>query len=155
MKRADAQVARMIHLFQRMDDIIDFAVLLRPTGFDIVPGVDVRTEAVDIGVPEIDFGRAGFHPFCHGLPDAAAVRDPHRFGNPEPANVDGLPEKGQPIRREGEEAVDPVVEPRVFQGGQKLVRRLSRHPEVFGREIHYGGRDLCFIRAGQVVRTHQ
>ena len=139
MKRADAQVARVVHLFQRMDDIVDFAVFLRAPGFHIFPGVDVRSEAVEIGVAEIDFGRAGVHPFGHGLPHAAAVRDPHGFSNPDPANVDGLPKQRQPVRREGEETVDPVVESRVLQGRKKLVRRLAGRLEVFRGELHDGG----------------
>jgi len=52
LERAEAQVARMLDRLERVDDVVDFPVLLGAARPDVGAGMNVRVEAVEVGLAE-------------------------------------------------------------------------------------------------------
>ncbi len=105
LERAETQRARLLHLLQGVDDVVDLAVLLGTAGQHVATAESVGVEAVDGRLAHVPLGQAAGHPFGDSLARAAGVGDPDADGRPQAGNV-GLAQNRVAIHRKGEHTVE-------------------------------------------------
>lgn len=87
MKRRQAKVAGILHLLLRMEDVVDFAILLGPPGLDVGWGQGVSGESVELGFAQVGGRCSLHHRFGHRPADASGVCNPDRFRHPKTSDV--------------------------------------------------------------------
>ena len=90
MKGTAAQAAGILHLLERVNDVVDLAILLRAARPEVGAARGVGMKTVVIKLSQVDAGRAFGHPFGHYLAHAAAMSHPDGLGNPEALHVHGF-----------------------------------------------------------------
>jgi len=88
--RSEPEVARVLHLLKRVDDVVDLPVVLRPPLPDIGAAEDVRIKPVEVGLVQVKAGHTLGHPLGDHSAGAAAVCDPDRLCDPESAYIQRL-----------------------------------------------------------------
>ena len=87
----------MGHLLARVDDVVDFAVLLGGAGADVGAAEGVRVKAPDVAFVQVCAGFAVNDPFGDRSADAAGVCDPDGLGGPEAGQLGRFAEDGEAV----------------------------------------------------------
>ena len=106
VERRQPELPRRGHLLERVQDVVDLAVLLRAASPHVRRRRLERVEPVRVGLGQVVAGLAVHHPLGDLLSHPAAVRDPHRLADPESADVRRLADDRAGVRREREHPVD-------------------------------------------------
>ena len=144
-ERGQPKLARRRHLLERVQDVVDLAVLLRAARLHVRRRRLERVEAVRVGLGQVVAGLAVHHPLGDLLAHAAAVRDPHRLADPDAADLRGLADDGARVGREREHPVDRPL--RV--GGLHVTGERGEH--AFG--LAFGGDEV--LRRERHQRRHR
>jgi hypothetical protein len=155
VERAHAQRPRDADGLALVDDVVDLAVLLRAADARERRGQPVVVEALEVALVQVDAGLAVHHEVGERLARAAAVGDPDRLREPQPADPAGLAQQRRSVRREGHEAVERAGQRRAAQGGEQAPGLLAGGGEVLGRELALGGMQPGPGGADPVRRDHE
>ena len=93
----EAQVARMVHLLARVDDVVHLAVLLGGARSDVGAAVGVGMEAQDVALAQVGCRLPIRYPLRDGPAHSPGVRYPDGLGGPESADVGGLSKHGEAV----------------------------------------------------------
>ena len=86
----------------------------------------------------VDAGVPGEHPVRHDLGDAGGLRHPHRLGAPEAVDVRRRAQHRAAVRREGEDAVELVLQIQALHRGEDATHLLTGEREVLRGEPTLG-----------------
>ena len=130
--------------------------MLFGSGPDVLVALLVVVEAADVAGVGVDHpGVAVGHPLGDDLCHAGAFLDPDRGRRPEVAHVGQFAEARHRIGRQGEQAVDGVLELGVTEHVHQLDGLFHLLVEVVGGERHLGGRQGRFVVRGDLVGVVQ
>ena len=82
------QLARTFHRLQRMDDVVDLSIVLCAAGLKVAVAEDVRIEAVEILLAEVEARVAIDHQLGDRLRRSRPVRQPDCLARPKAADVE-------------------------------------------------------------------
>ncbi len=103
--RSQAHVARMLHLLHRVDDVVNFAVLLCRCAHGVILALGMLVETAGVALVDIT-GRVAFrHPFGNRFAHATGVRYPYPDSRPEVIPL-RRPHNGVAVNRKREHTVE-------------------------------------------------
>ncbi len=133
MEGSQAQVARLFHLLQGVDDVVDFLVLAVHPRPHVPPGVVVRVKTVDVRLAQVPLAFAAGHQLRNRLTHPARMRHPHAQRRPQPTDA-RLTDDGVEVVAKCHVAVEGAHEPFALERGQQFIRRRLRYGEVLRRK---------------------